>query len=298
MAGGLAVAAIGAPEVIATLSVGGVVAGAGVEVIATGVRTGLTRLTAATLATLPELSTVAGQAALAASEVSFATANGAVQAGAAASDAGSFATVASRASTASVAGGTPGAQGAIAGGAAGARAGQIAVEQGSKAVAIAGKVAGGVCGGIAIVAGGVEMGLAIETLCNGSTTWHHIVELRDNLRHATQNCTWPNEHQRSVVFKSLQDVEALEVDVKEYDITINSTKTGAGAVGIAGGALTIGGFVCPPLLIPGLIMGGVGAATSITTTVIDLCVVHKDRYMAICNDLHKGGIFVTTMQEP
>lgn len=274
----LAAVAPSAAKIITTSAIGGAFAGAGFEVLAKGGRTGLVRLTAAALKHLPDLSH-GGQIALTASEVSFHTANSGT----------SVVKVAVEASEASF---VTGVEGAVAGGAAGARAGEKVVETAGSTLAVASKVATGVGGGLAVVVGIVEAASAISTLVNGSTTWQHVKELEENITAGLSSHNWPVPAQEKAAQQALRDATTLAEDVSSYDVGINSSRTTGGIVGVAGGGLTIAGVFFPPLLIPGLIIGGVAAATSVTNLVIEMCQSHHDRYIAICAGLKKQGIYV------
>ena len=52
------------------------------------------------------------------------------------------------------------------------------------------------------------------------------------------------------------------------------------------------GIFFPPLLVPGLIVGGVGAATAITTTIVELSVQHKNYMIEILEKLQESGVVI------
>ena len=56
--------------------------------------------------------------------------------------------------------------------------------------------------------------------------------------------------------------------------------------------VSIVGIFCPPLLIPGMIVGGVGAATGITTTIVELSVQHKNKMIEILKKLQESGVVI------
>ena len=56
--------------------------------------------------------------------------------------------------------------------------------------------------------------------------------------------------------------------------------------------ISIVGIFLPPLLVPGLIVGGVGAATAITTTIVELSVQHKNYMIKILEKLQESGVVI------
>jgi len=51
-------------------------------------------------------------------------------------------------------------------------------------------------------------------------------------------------------------------------------------------------YFFPPLLIPGLISGGIGLATGVTTTIVELSVQHKNHMIKILKKLQSSGVAI------
>jgi len=184
-----------------------------------------------------------------------------------------------------------GALGAGAGAQAGAKGAQ-AVAGATKAVVSTGKaVFNGVAGGLGVVAGGVEMGFAIAQLVNGSPTQNQMKEMLDVVK-KTQEVGHLMPKKKAAVDRAVEELEELYAAITEYVEAINGTKIGGATTSAVGGGLCIAGIFFPPLLVPGLIVGGVGAATAITTTIVELSVQHKNYMIEILEKLQESGVVI------
>merc|ERR1712110_330307 len=146
----------------------------------------------------------------------------------------------------------------------------------------------GVAGGLGVVAGGVEMGFAIAQLVNGSPTQNQMKEMLDVVK-KTQEVGHLMPKKKAAVDRA---VEELYAAITEYVEAINGTKIGGATTSAVGGGLCIAGIFFPPLLVPGLIVGGVGAATAITTTIVELSVQHKNYMIEILEKLQESGVVI------
>ena len=174
---------------------------------------------------------------------------------------------------------------------AGARVGEAALEGGKATLSTTGKVLNGTAGGFGVVFGAVDIGFGIRNLVKGPAKKNHVI---DALRAVSLGLTASNvllsELQIYVLEKAKQDLLVLSKDITTHHEAVNGSKIGGGVVSVIGGALTIAGIFFPPLLLAGAIVGGVGGATSVTASIVDLCASHKKRLHTIFAELVKVGL--------
>merc|ERR1712110_783235 len=149
----------------------------------------------------------------------------------------------------------------------------------------------GVAGGVSVVAGAVEMGFAIYQLKKGSPTQNQMKEMLDVVK-KTQEVGHLMPKKKAAVDRAVEELEELYAAITEYVEAINGTKIGGATTSAVGGGLCIAGIFFPPLLVPGLIVGGVGAATAITTTIVELSVQHKNYMIEILEKLQESGVVI------
>lgn len=174
---------------------------------------------------------------------------------------------------------------------AGARVGEAALEGGKATLSTTSKVLSGTAGGIGVVFGAVDIGFGIHNLVKGSAKKIHV---DDALRAVSLGLTASkvplSKRQIYALAKAEQDLQVLSKDITIHHEAVNGSKIGGGVVSVIGGGLTIASVFFPPLLLAGAIVGGIGGATSVTASIVDLCASHKKRLHTIFAELVKVAL--------
>jgi len=193
--------------------------------------------------------------------------------------------------------GAAAAEGAVEGAAIAGQGVRASLGAAGKATAAVSKtaIAGGVAAGAGIILGGVDIGVSIYQLVNGTPNQNHVIDTRKLVEKALSNYGHTSREQQKALRRALRDLETLEADVKVHVEAVAGTKIGGGTAGVAGGALSIAGLFFPPLLLPGLITGIVGAVAGATASIIDLCEGHTKRLKNIMAGLFEYGLVLELM---
>ena len=152
------------------------------------------------------------------------------------------------------------------------------------------KVFAGVGGGLGIAFGIVDMGLGINALVNGTATLNQLVAVQELVGKAEEKSDSLDEKKKSILREAKEKIDQLVVEVDKVCKGTNGTKIAGGIFSIGGGSMAIAGIFFPPLLIPAAVIGGIGAAASITATIVELSVDHQKRFQDIVKKLGEDEI--------
>ena len=107
-----------------------------------------------------------------------------------------------------------------------------------------------------------------------------------------------NTSQKEALKEALENLNCLNDDVESHVKGVHGSKIGGGSLGIIGGIFTIVGVTAfPPLIIPGIVCGAVGAATNITATIVDLSAGHQKRLFEIQTALQDAKLSMIIAHE-